>query len=123
MPTQPLSHPPATDETTGIFLPSIGSLPRQTVLIVDDDELTREQLSLLVQAAGFDTLSAASGRAALAMLRREYVPIVVTDRAMPDMDGLELCRAIRAEVFHGYVYVLLLTGRDTPEDILSGLDA
>lgn len=42
---------------------------------------------------------------------------------MPDMDGLALCRAIRAESFPGYVYILLLTARDTQEDIVAGLDA
>ncbi|HYM33843.1 MAG TPA: diguanylate cyclase [Steroidobacteraceae bacterium] len=111
------------DDTTRIFLPSIASLPRQTVLIVDDDTLTRERLTALVQAAGFDTVCASSGREALALLHREYCPIVVSDWLMPDMDGLELCRAVRADSFQGYVYILLLTARDAQQDILSGLDA
>jgi len=119
----PKIDPQHCDDTTQIFLPNVASFTRQTVLIVDDDPLTRDRLALLVQAAGFDTACAATGREALAHLHREYCPIVVTDRLMPDMDGLELCRAIRADSFRGYVYILLLTSKDTQDDILTGLDA
>jgi two-component system cell cycle response regulator len=111
------------DDTTRIFLPDFRSLRGQKVLIVDDDPLTREHLSLLVQAAGFDVLTAESGRDALFTLRRDYCPIVMSDWQMPDMDGLELCRAIRAESFPGYVYILLLTARDSQQDVVNGFDA
>jgi two-component system cell cycle response regulator len=111
------------DDTTRIFLPDFRTLAGQKVLIVDDDPLTREHLSLLVQAAGYEVVTAESGRDALFSLHRDYCPIVVSDWQMPDMDGLELCRAIRAESFPGYVYVLLLTARDSQQDIVNGLDA
>lgn len=111
------------DDTTRIFLPDFRSLRGQKVLIVDDDPLTREHLSLVVQAAGFEVLTAESGRDALLTLRRDYCPIVVSDWQMPDMDGLELCRTIRAESFPGYVYVLLLTARDSQQDVVNGFDA
>lgn len=123
MQNKKLSDDPQLDDTTRIFMPTAASFARHTVLIVDDDELTREKLTMLVQAAGFDTVAAKSGREALAQLHREYCPIVVSDWLMPDMDGLELCRAIRSDSFPGYVYILLLTARDTQEDILTGLDA
>jgi two-component system, cell cycle response regulator len=93
------------------------------VLIVDDDALVRERLRSLVLAAGFEVRAVASGAAALASLRKEFAPIVISDRMMPDMDGLTLCRTIRAEPFEGYVYVLLLTVQDGEQDILAGLDA
>jgi diguanylate cyclase (GGDEF)-like protein len=111
------------DDTTRIFLPNLASLPRQTVLIVDDDPLVVDRLSLLVQTAGFDVRAAPTGREALASLHREYCPIVISDWAMPEMDGLALCHAIRADSFRGYVYILLLTSRDGQEDIVAGLDA
>jgi diguanylate cyclase (GGDEF)-like protein len=117
---KPIANP---DDTTKIFLPNFSDLQRQTVLIVDDDPLTLERLTLLVQAAGFDVRSASSGREGLAHLHREYCPIVMSDWQMPDMDGLALCRAIRTDSFRGYVYILLLTGRDSQEDIVAGLDA
>jgi diguanylate cyclase (GGDEF)-like protein len=131
-PTVTTSHPldPAAqggpwnpDDTTRIFLPNIMQSSSQRVLVVDDDPLMRERLEALVMAAGFEVTSARTGREALAALRREYCPIVISDWAMPDMDGLALCRAIRAESFTGYVYFLLLTARDSQTDIVAGLDA
>jgi len=92
-------------------------------LIVDDDPLICERLRSLVMAAGFEVKTAASGAAALASLHKDFSPIVISDRMMPDMDGLTLCRAIRTERFEGYVYVLLLTVQDAEQDILAGLDA
>ena len=53
-------------------------------------------------AAGFDARFLSSGAAALSTLRKDFTPIVITDRDMPDMDGLTLCRTIRTERFSGY---------------------
>jgi two-component system cell cycle response regulator len=111
------------DDTTRIFLPNLAQALPQRVLVVDDDPLMRERLEALVLAAGFEVTCAASGREALDALRRDYCPIVISDWAMPDMNGIELCRAIRAESFPGYVYFLLLTARDSHQDIVAGLDA
>jgi diguanylate cyclase (GGDEF)-like protein len=112
-----------SEDTTRIFLPSIEQATPQRVLVVDDDALMRERLEALVVASGFDVTSAGSGREALAILRREYCPIVISDWSMPDMDGVTLCRSIRNESFPGYVYFLLLTARDSNTDIVVGLDA
>jgi two-component system, cell cycle response regulator len=93
------------------------------VLIVDDDPLVAERLRGLVMAAGFEARVVSSGAAVLAALHKDFSPIVISDRMMPDMDGLTLCRTIRSEQFAGYVYVLLLTVQDAEQDILAGLDA
>src|SRR5262245_1378663 len=109
------------DETTQIIHLKLAVAPR--VLIVDDDPLACERLKALIMAAGFEVRCASSGAAALAALRKDFAPIVITDRMMPDMDGLTLCRTIRTEQFDGYVYVLLITIQDSEEDVLAGLDA
>lgn len=109
------------DDTTQIMQLQPGVPPK--VLIVDDDRLACERLRGLVMAAGFEVRSVSNGAAALAALRRDFAPIVITDRVMPDMDGLTLCRTIRHEHFDGYVYVLLLTVQDAEADILAGLEA
>ena len=93
------------------------------VLLVDDDELVLAHLSDLVTAAGFEVHTAGDGTAALAFLERNFVPLVITDRNMPAMDGLQLCRAIREKTWPGYVYIILLTVHDGEADILAGLDA
>jgi two-component system cell cycle response regulator len=93
------------------------------VLIVDADPPVSERLRGLVMAAGFDARIVASGAAALSALRKDFTPIVIADRHLPDMDGLTLCRTIRAERFSGYVYLMLLTVQDADADILAGLDA
>jgi diguanylate cyclase (GGDEF)-like protein len=93
------------------------------VLIVDDDPLVCERLRSLVTASGFEVRTSSSGAGVLATLRKDFCPIVISDRMMPDMDGLTLCRTIRSEQFAGYVYVLLLTVQDSEQDILAGLEA
>ncbi|MFL6620665.1 MAG: diguanylate cyclase [Povalibacter sp.] len=109
------------EETTQIIRLEDHVVPR--VLIVDDDPLIAEHLGLLVRQAGFEVLTVNSGAAALKTLQQEFAPIVISDRNMPDMDGLTLCRSIRAQHLDNYVYVMLLTVQDSEEDILSGLEA
>jgi sigma-B regulation protein RsbU (phosphoserine phosphatase) len=93
------------------------------VLLVDDDEIVLDYLSLFVAAAGYDVVRATNGVAALAAMQQDFAQIVMLDIGMPDMDGLELCRTIRRRRYAGYVYIVLHTSRDTDEDILQGLDA
>lgn len=107
--------------TTQVLQLSLTERPR--VLLVDDDELVLERLHGLIRGAGFDVQTAADGAAALETLQHSFAPIVITDRQMPGIDGLTLCRTIRHNNWPGYVYILLLTTQDAEEDILAGLDA
>jgi two-component system cell cycle response regulator len=93
------------------------------VLIVDDDELVLARLQELVEAAGYRVRTAANGVEALTCLVESAASIVVTDLNMPQMDGIDLCRRIRAHLWPGYVYVILLTVRDEAKNVLAGLDA
>jgi diguanylate cyclase (GGDEF)-like protein len=94
-----------------------------TVLLVDDDDLVLARLHELVTAAGYDVRTAANGIEALASLEQSPTSIIITDFNMPGMNGLDLCRRIRAHAWPGYIYVVLLTVRDEEKDILAGLDA
>jgi two-component system cell cycle response regulator len=109
------------DDTTQIATLEIPVAP--TVLVVDDDTLVLARLRDLIAAAGYQVRTATGGIEALESLRHSPASIVVTDLNMPGMDGLDLCRRIREHTWPGYVYVVLLTGRDKEKDILAGLDA
>ena len=62
----------------------------QRVLVVDDEARVRDALSLLLEEGGYEVVAAASGEAALAVLNREIVSLVLCDVAMPGMDGITL---------------------------------
>jgi diguanylate cyclase (GGDEF)-like protein len=92
-------------------------------LIVDDDEFILEYLKTAIASTGLEVIGVTDAEGALVELRREFASIVVVDRDLPGMDGLELCRHIRAQVFPGYVYVILLMAKDAERNILDGLAA
>jgi diguanylate cyclase (GGDEF)-like protein len=93
------------------------------ILIVDDDRLIRTILEGSLRAAGYDVVAAANGREALAIFKSGYYPIVMTDWVMPEMDGLELCRAIRSDDSGRYTFIILLTSQSSKNDIIAGLEA
>ena len=94
------------------------------VLLVDDDEIVVERLRELIAAAGFEVMTASNGAEALAALKRQFAPIVIMDRNMPGMDGIEVTRAIRDDSgYPGYVYIMLCTAHDSEDEILTGLKA
>jgi putative two-component system response regulator len=93
------------------------------VLIAEDDDISREILENALAASEFEMDSVDDGLAALEVLRRGEVRLVITDWDMPGMSGIELCRAIRREEFGGYVYVILLTSHDGVQKTIEGLSA
>jgi two-component system, cell cycle response regulator len=93
------------------------------VLVVDDDELIRRRMVSLLKLAGYEVQSASSGDEALRILNARPCRIVVTDWEMPGMDGAALCRALRTRDEESYTYVMMLSVRHEPADILAGLGA
>jgi putative two-component system response regulator len=90
-------------------------------LIVDDDELSLEILQDVLVQLGYEVERAHNGKEALSRLRKHSIHLVITDWEMPEMNGLELCRAIREEDFDGYVYIVMLTSRDGGQQKIEGL--
>jgi two-component system cell cycle sensor histidine kinase/response regulator CckA len=68
-----------------------------TVLVVDDVAENRDLVRIVLQSHGYRTVEADSGVAALGVLAREHVDLVLTDVTMPEMDGYQLARHIRAD--------------------------
>jgi diguanylate cyclase (GGDEF)-like protein len=93
------------------------------ILIADDDALQRSVLEANLKVAGYEVVAAGDGKQALEIFRKGYYPIVMTDWVMPEMSGLELCRAIRADDSGRYTYIIILTSLDSKNDIIAGLDA
>ena len=97
-----------------------GSYP---ILLVEDNPISRKMLEKILINEGFKVTSVENGKEALALFREHFFPIVLTDWLMPEMDGSELCKAIRNEKQEGYVYIVLLTAKDSRDDIISGLES
>ena len=93
------------------------------ILAVDDDEISLETIKSALTRKGHDVITAHNGEEAAYILFKSSVRMVITDRTMPGMDGLELCRWIRSRGFHSYVFVIMLTERAETADIIEGLTA
>jgi sigma-B regulation protein RsbU (phosphoserine phosphatase) len=94
------------------------------VLIVDDDKVLVQFLRRVVERSGHEAVSALDGAAAWNLfLEHTDIGLVISDWMMPELDGLELVRRIRACPRSGYVYVILLTAKSRTEDIVDGMKA
>ena len=93
-------------------------MPAQSVLVVEDTDEIRELVTTVLRRAGLDVREAASGAACLEEVRRQAPDLIVLDLGLPDADGTEVCRQIRAET---QCYVLMLTARADEVDLLIGL--
>ena len=94
-----------------------------SVLVVDDDDVASAQLGAVAQAAGYDVKTVRNGRDAWDLLQVARIPIVISDWYMPEMDGPELCRRIRARTSEPYVYFILVTVRGGKQQYLAGMQA
>jgi len=91
------------------------------VLVADDDPAVRTSLARALTLEGYDVVTADDGGAALERIRTGEVDAVVLDVGMPVLDGLTVCRVVRAE--HQRVPILMLTARTATADRVEGLDA
>jgi two-component system, chemotaxis family, sensor kinase CheA len=94
-----------------------------TVLVVDDSIAIRTMQQALLESAGFKVILATDGLQALQELGNNEIDIVISDVQMPNMDGFELTRAIRARSRLKSIPVILVTSLGSPEDISEGMDA
>ncbi len=96
---------------------------RRKILVVDDSPLTRELLSSLLEAVGYEIVNANDGAEALERLGREAVDLVVTDLEMPRIDGLELTRRVKSHPTLQSLPVVIVTTRGSETDRRKGMDA
>jgi signal transduction histidine kinase len=93
------------------------------VLIADDEPVSRRLLEGYLQKWGYEVTAAPNGAEAWRLFQGTAFAIVITDWMMPEVDGLELIRRIRAAHRPGYVHATLLTAKAEKEDLVEGMEA
>jgi len=94
------------------------------ILIAEDHYVSRHLLERNLSNWGFTVVSAEDGEAACKILDSEDAPpIAILDWMMPKIDGVEVCRRVRARKDRPYVYLLLLTAKSQKEEVAAGLEA
>ena len=96
-------------------------MPKYKVLIIEDDPLLRELASALLETSGYEPLEAGDGKDGLSMAFAERPDLILLDRGMPDMDGVEVLRRLRANFVTTHIPVILVSGRHELNDRLEGL--
>ena len=90
-------------------------------LVIEDDDDVRAALRRALLLSGYEVLLAADGAEGLLKAGTEVPDVIVLDVGMPEMDGLQVCRALRAS--GNRTPILMLTAREAVEDRIEGLDA
>jgi DNA-binding response OmpR family regulator len=98
-------------------MPDTRTLPR--IVIIEDDAVVAETLTLYLEHAGYSVVTAADGREGLALTRQPGVALVILDLMIPGMSGQQVCRALRET---SRVPILMLTARTSEDDRVAGLE-
>jgi two-component system, cell cycle response regulator len=93
------------------------------ILIAEDHDATRLILEAAVRSLGHDCVAANDGEEAWQLFQNVDVDAVISDRMMPGMDGIELCRRIRANGRAAYTYFIFLTGFEEKTEVIHGMEA
>ena len=93
---------------------------RGRVLVVDDDMALAEMLGIVLRSEGFEPVFCADGGRAMAAFREARPDLVLLDLMLPGMDGIDVCRAIRAE---SGVPIVMLTAKTDTVDVVVGLES
>ena len=94
-------------------------MPQETILVADDEANIRELARMYLEKGGYAVVTAVNGAQALAQIKKSPPDLLVLDLMMPEMDGWEVCRRVRAE---GDLPIIMLTARDDDIDKIVGLE-
>jgi two-component system, cell cycle response regulator len=94
------------------------------ILVADDDPVSRRLMERILQQSGYEVIATENGRQAADELANEGGPrLALIDWMMPELDGPSICREVRNRCNDLYVYILLLTSKESSEDVVKGLEA
>lgn len=92
------------------------------ILVVEDDAILKENLIALLEMDGFHAYGASNGAEALKILKSKRIALILSDIAMPVMDGVELLKHVKDNTAYAHIPFLMLTARTSLEDKLNALD-
>ena len=93
------------------------------ILVVDDIEANVRVLEARLQASYYQVVTACSGAEAIAVATQEQPDLILLDVMMPEMDGFECCRRLKADPALAMIPIVMVTALDQPSDRLKGLEA
>ncbi|MHC1731380.1 MAG: HD domain-containing phosphohydrolase [Bacteroidales bacterium] len=93
------------------------------ILVVDDDEIALAVAQKVLRSDGHEVLLAEDGGQALNILSQNEIQMLISDWNMPNLDGIELCKQVRANSTVGYTYIMIVTARNSKDDLIVGLSA
>jgi adenylate cyclase len=93
------------------------------ILIADDNPMNLDILQTRLAVNGYEILTATDGQSALALAREKQPDLLLLDVMMPGLDGLEVCRRLRADASLPFMPIILVTARTDTKDVVSGLEA
>ena len=94
----------------------------ERILVADDDRMTARFLHSLLSEKGYHVAVADDGEQALELVGTHHPDLILSDMVMPYLDGMDLLRALRGDVRHARIPIILLSLKDREEDIVAGLE-
>jgi len=117
--TAALSSP---SQLTGLHTATVLTTERLTILLTDDEEFGREQVTLMLEDAGHHVIQASTGAEAI-MLYEQYRPdLIIMDVVMPEMNGYEAARAIKLSAGEDFVPIIFLTGLTDDDELVKCIE-
>lgn len=97
-------------------------MPKESILIVDDEEDILELVRYNLQKEGYSVICSANGEDALSKARNKVPDLVVLDLMLPGLDGLEICKLLKADPKTSQIPIIMLTAKGEEADVITGLE-
>ena len=111
-------------QVTGLSDPTAHPGRPMRILAAEDNPVFQSVLRAMLTKWGYDAILVRNGHEAWEILKSQDAPrLAILDWMMPGMDGVEVCRRVRAELREPYIYLLLLTARTEAQDLVDGMEA
>ena len=100
-------------------------MTKQTILIVEDEDVFRNFLGISLTSEGYETVEAENGMRGLEILQSGDIPVdlILLDRQMPGLNGIEVLKEVKSDAAFSHIPVVMQTAADRNEDIVEGIEA